>query len=98
MRLRRDRAAAWIAILAVALNALWPLVAQAKPSSVVLVPVCTVGGVTHYIEVPGGKSPAEQSSSAQHEHCKFCSSGGGERAVYRSGSILLVFDGSSLHF
>ena len=59
----------WLAILAMALNALWPLIAQAKPS--LLVPVCTVAGVTHYIEIPGGTTPVD----SQHEHCTFCFAG-----------------------
>jgi hypothetical protein len=76
MTRRQNRLAAWIAVLAMALNALWPLIAQAKPRSVALVPVCTVQGVTHYIELPGGNSPLDQKSSAQHEHCSYCSFGG----------------------
>jgi hypothetical protein len=80
MTQRQNRLAVWIAALAMALNALWPLIAQAKPRSVTLVPVCTVQGVTHYIELPGGNSPLEQKSSAQHEHCSYCSFGG-ERAA-----------------
>ena len=76
MRQRQNRLAAWVAALAMALNALWPLIAQAKPRSVTLVPVCTVQGVTHYIELLGGNSPLEQKSSAQHEHCSYCSFGG----------------------
>jgi len=59
----------WLAILAMALNALWPLIAQAKPS--LLVPVCTVGGTTHYVEIPGGTTPVD----SQHEHCTFCFAG-----------------------
>jgi hypothetical protein len=61
--------ASWLAILAMALQALWPLLAQAKPAT--LVPVCTVGGVTHYVEVPGAPAPAD----SQHEHCSFCFAG-----------------------
>ena len=61
--------AGWLAILAMALNALWPLIAQAKPVN--LVPVCTVGGVTHYVEVPGAPAPAD----SQHDHCSFCFTG-----------------------
>ena len=62
---------AWLAILAMALQALWPLIAQARP--VTLVPVCTVAGVTHYIELPDGKGP----SDVHHKHCSFCVSGPG---------------------
>jgi len=58
------RIAAWLAIVAMALQALWPLIAQARP--VTLVPVCAVGEVTHYIEVPLGDA------AAGHEHCAFC--------------------------
>jgi hypothetical protein len=54
------------------LNALWPLLAQAKPRSVTLVPVCTIAGETHYIELPAGKTPLEQKSPVQGEHCSFC--------------------------
>jgi hypothetical protein len=63
---------AWLAAAAIALNALWPLIANARPQAVALVPVCTVEGITHYIEVPGGKSPLDESSAKQHEHCSFC--------------------------
>jgi hypothetical protein len=65
----------WLAILAIALHAAWPLLANAKPKSVHLVPLCTVEGITHYLEVPGGKSPLDESSTAHHEHCSFCSLG-----------------------
>lgn len=64
--------ASWLAILAMALNALWPLLSQAKPSSVTLVPVCTVGGETHYLELPAGRTPLEQKTASHSEHCAFC--------------------------
>jgi hypothetical protein len=57
----------WLAILAMALNALWPLVAQARPTT--RVPVCAVGEVTHFIEVPLG------GDATGHEHCAFCLAG-----------------------
>ena len=72
----RFRSAVWLAVIAMALQALWPLLAQARPRSSVLVPVCTVQGVTHYVELPAGKSPAEEQSDTHHEHCSFCSFGG----------------------
>jgi hypothetical protein len=73
MNPRHGRLAAWVAVLAMALNALWPLVAQAKPRSVTLVPVCTIGGETHYQELPAGKTPLEQQTSSHQEHCSYCS-------------------------
>jgi hypothetical protein len=62
----------WLAILAIALQAAWPLLAAAKPRAVALVPLCTVDGVTHYLEVPTGKTPLEESTSGHHDHCAFC--------------------------
>ena len=79
MSRRRANIAAYLAVLAMALQALWPLLGQARPSTL-LVPVCTVDGVTHYIELPAGKTPAEQ-SSVHHEHCTFCSFGGERLAL-----------------
>jgi hypothetical protein len=60
------------AILAMLLNALWPLLAHAKPADSLLVPVCTAGGETHYIELERGDSPLDKRSQAQHDHCKLC--------------------------
>jgi len=77
--------ATWLAISAMALNALWPLIAQAKPS--LLVPVCTVGGTTHYVEIPGGTTPVD----SQHEHCTFCFAG----AALPATPILQGVDGAS---
>ncbi|HWA39725.1 MAG TPA: DUF2946 family protein [Burkholderiales bacterium] len=66
MSARLHGVARWLPILAIALQALWPLLAQAKPRSVALVPICTVGGETHYLELEtGGPAPHE-------EHCKAC--------------------------
>jgi hypothetical protein len=61
------KTASWLAILAMALNALWPLIAQARPTT--RVPVCAVGEVTHFIEVPVG------GDATGHEHCAFCFAG-----------------------
>jgi hypothetical protein len=66
------RLGTWLATLAIALHAAWPLIANAKPKSVHLVPLCTVEGVTHYLEVPGGSSPLDKSADAHHDHCSFC--------------------------
>jgi hypothetical protein len=73
---RRTRSfAAWLGLFAIALQAFWPLLAQAKPKNVVLVPLCTVQGVTHYLELPAGNAPVEQKAASQHDHCSFCSGG-----------------------
>jgi hypothetical protein len=65
---RRRSLAAWAALLAISLQALWPLLAHAKPRSVTLVPVCTVAGETHYIELETGGG----TSTSHADHCKAC--------------------------
>jgi hypothetical protein len=67
--------ATWLGIAAIALQIALPLLAGALPRSVALVPVCTVDGVTHYLEVPTGKVPLD--GSAGHAgHCPLCCLGG----------------------
>ncbi|MGE5641105.1 MAG: DUF2946 family protein, partial [Clostridia bacterium] len=61
-----------LAALALALQAFWPLIAQARPRNITLVPLCTVDGVTHYVEVPGGQTPAEERTAKHGDHCAFC--------------------------
>lgn len=75
--------ARWLAILAIALQALWPLLAQAKPRSVTLVPICTVGGETHYMELEtGGSAPSHE------DHCKACPVGAAALASAVSAFVL----------
>jgi len=83
------RLALFLATLAIGLQALWPLLAQAKPRSAIQVPVCTVEGVTHYIELPAGETPLEQRSSTNHEHCGFCTLTADRVAPAQSGSVLV---------
>ena len=73
MPLYRNRVAALLALFAMALSALWPLISQAKPLVPgAQVPVCTIEGITHYVELPATDTPVEQRSAAHHEHCKMC--------------------------
>jgi len=65
------RIGAWLAIFAIALQAAMPLIASAQPRSVALVPLCTVDGVTHYVEVPTGKTPAGP-PAGHGGHCALC--------------------------
>jgi hypothetical protein len=58
------RFAALAAMLGIALQAFWPLIAQARP--VLSVPICLAGTPGHSIELPVGKS------DASGEHCKLC--------------------------
>jgi hypothetical protein len=68
MRMGHHRLAAWLAVLAMTLQALWPLLAHAKPRDVVLVPLCTVDGETHYAELDVGGSRSDPAA----EHCPQC--------------------------
>jgi hypothetical protein len=63
----------YVAALAIALQALWPLLVHARPKSApLLVPVCTVEGVTHYLELPSVDAPLEKRAASHHEHCAYC--------------------------
>jgi hypothetical protein len=76
MPLRRNRPVAWIAAFAVVLQALWPLLAHARPGeSRLLAPVCAVGGSTHYIDLNSGKAPPEERGALFGNHCKLCTVG-----------------------
>ncbi len=65
----------WLGVAAIALQVALPLLAGALPRSVALVPLCTVDGVTHYVEVPTGKSPVDE-SNGHAGHCSLCCVGG----------------------
>lgn len=70
---RRSRLVAWLAAGAVLLQALWPLLSHARPKDPsLLVPVCTIDGVTHFLEIKKGKTPLEERSASHGEHCKLC--------------------------
>ena|SRR6185436_13107148 len=80
MFLRRNRFVALLAAFALVLQALWPLLSHARPQDrPLLAPVCTVDGVTHYLEIKaGGTSPLDQRSARHGEHCKMCVFGDGK--------------------
>ena len=77
------RIAALAAMFAITLQALWPLLAHARPKDqTLLAPLCTVDGVTHYLEIKAGRSSPLEERSAQHgEHCKLCVFGGDRDAA-----------------
>jgi len=69
------RIPALIAIFATALNALWPLIAQAQPKDPLLVAViCSGEGGAHALDLtkkPGG------GTAGDHGHCTLCTLGAG---------------------
>lgn len=102
MKHAHRNSATWLAILAIALQALWPLIAQAKPAaSSVLLPVCSVDGVTHYIELAPSDPPLDQNSAVHREHCQLCVFGGDRVAALPAASIPVLvvetaFEGAPL--
>lgn len=86
------RLAALAAAFAVVLQALWPLVAHARPQSPsLLVPVCTVGGSTHYLDLKSGKSPLDERAALHGDHCKLCFFGGDKDAAFSPNSSKSFF-------
>jgi hypothetical protein len=71
--MRRNRGAAWIAALAVIVQALWPLLSHARPKDRSLsVPICAIDGISHYIDLKPVKTPLDDRSAPHGEHCKLC--------------------------
>jgi hypothetical protein len=69
MRRIRSRTAAWLALAGMALNAFWPLLANARPSVPALPSeICTATGLKHGEGVPG-EAPGK---SVQPSHCTLC--------------------------
>jgi hypothetical protein len=86
------RFSALAAVFAVSLQALWPLLSHARPKDfALLTPLCTVDGITHYLEIKTGKTTPLEQRSAQHgEHCKLCVFGD-DKAVAVSSLDVSVF-------
>lgn len=73
MMLRHRRFPAWLAMFALSLHALWPLIAQARPKMpVMLIHVCAMDGRSQFVELVPDGSALEKRSAAQHEHCSMC--------------------------
>jgi len=84
----RSRIAAWLALAAMALNAFWPLLANAK-AGVPALPseICTATGQQH----TGGSLPIEApGKSVQPSHCSLCPFNA-ERAPAVSGAAGALF-------
>ena len=69
LRLRR-RTAAWLALAAMALNAAWPLLANAKPEVPALpTEICSATGLNH---AAGGAPAGPQDKGLHASHCTLC--------------------------
>lgn len=88
MMLRRRRFPVWLAIFALSLHALWPLIAQARPKVPgMLIHVCAMDGRSQFVEIAPEGTPLEKRSSAQHEHCSMCVFGADRPAVLPPAAI-----------
>lgn len=69
------RFASWLAIAAMAFNALWPLLAQARPAAPpALLEICTAAGV-RLAEGAVGHEPVDGAERHLKPHCALCSVG-----------------------
>jgi len=75
MPLYRNRLAALFAVLAMALQGFWPLLAQAQPGGAGSYgTICTVDGSTT-VDL-SGKLPADGGAGKHQKHCALCFAGG----------------------
>lgn len=90
------RFAALAAVFAITLQALWPLLSHARPKDLsLLAPLCSIDGVTHYLEIKAGKTTPLDERSAQHgEHCKMCVLGDGKDVALVAPDFLLFVFGN----
>jgi hypothetical protein len=66
----RSRIAAWLALAGMALNAFWPLLANAKPSVPALSSeICSATGLQHTAENSPGEAPGK---GVRPSHCNLC--------------------------
>jgi Protein of unknown function (DUF2946) len=69
------RSTSWLAILAMALNALWPLIASARPTGAAsFVEICTAQGLKQIVGDPA-TGPAGPGGKHMQLHCPICSYG-----------------------
>ena len=88
--------AAWLALLAVALQALWPLLAQAQPKVVLAESICSTNGADHGLEIPG---PFDGHGPANHiKHCPLCNPAGDRAAQAVDAPALSAFFIASVVF
>ncbi len=83
-----NRLASWLAIVAMALNALWPMLANAKPVSAGdFTELCTANGMQRMATGNGGTQAPEL---ALTPHCSFCAYGADRAAAPPPAIVMLV--------
>jgi hypothetical protein len=82
-----SRSTAELAILALALNALWPLIASARPAGTESrVEVCTAQGVSR-VAVDPGSAPDDAGAGHLQQHCPLCVFGADKAAAGPSAPL-----------
>jgi hypothetical protein len=86
----RFRLASWLALAAMAFNALWPLLANARPAGqVAIFEVCTAVGTTP-VAGDAGTVPAEGGERHLAPHCALCSTGTDKAPAAAQGTPLIL--------
>ncbi len=90
-RRRTRRFAAWLAMLAMALDVLWPLLAHARPGAPVdlLEMACSTGGAKQF-PAPVGAPEGPQDGQQLLPHCAYCTAGAGKAALTANFATLCV--------
>jgi hypothetical protein len=84
----RSRIAAWLALAGMALNAFWPLLANAKPSVPALPSeICSATGLQHTTENSPGEAPGK---GARPSHCNLCPFNAERGAAISGAASVLV--------
>lgn len=71
---RSSKLVSWVAIIAVAFQVFWPLMANAQPGKQAWVEICSVQGVQKVaIDLDGGDSSPKPDAGHLKPHCALCS-------------------------
>jgi hypothetical protein len=86
------RFSAWLAILVMALNALWPLVAHAKPVGFSpMSEICSTDGLK-MVSAPADQAPDDSAAKHLQPHCSLCSFGTDKVSAPPSASLKVPAD------
>jgi hypothetical protein len=91
MPLFRNRLAALLALFAMAMQGLWPILAQAQTANALpFGEICTVEGVVKSVDLNGGSLP-DGGAGKHQKHCALCVAGGDRVQVLASAPAPAVF-------
>jgi hypothetical protein len=93
MKPRIRKFTAWIAVVAIALNALSPLAAGAAPKHEITMEICSVSGSQQVSDPSDSGSPSDgpNDSGQHHGHCALCSPSGHTVALHSAPLWIQAF-------